>query len=81
MNALVFSKMYYCFPVWSNTSNKDFLKLQSVQNIAARVITGVGEYDHVTHILSLASSWKCVKIQGRGYDIQMHERISSILFV
>ena len=28
INALVFSKLYYCSPVWSNTSKKNFSKLQ-----------------------------------------------------
>ena len=51
INALVFSKMYYCSSVWSNTSKKNISKLQSVQNFAARVITGFGKYDHVTPIL------------------------------
>ncbi len=41
INALVFSKMYYCSSVWSNTSKKNISKLQSVQNFAARVITGI----------------------------------------
>ena len=51
INALVFSKMYYCSSVWSNTSKKNISKLQSVQNFAARVITGIRKYDHVTPIL------------------------------
>ena len=51
INALVFSKMYYCSSVWPNTSKKNISKLQSVQNFAARVITGIRKYDHVTPIL------------------------------
>ena len=31
INALVFSKLYYCSPVWSNTSKKNISKLQKVQ--------------------------------------------------
>ena len=38
INALVFSKMYYCSSVWSNTSKKNISKLQSVQNFAAALL-------------------------------------------
>ena len=41
INALVFSKLLYCSTVWSNTSNKNISRLQSVQNFAARIITGI----------------------------------------
>ena len=40
INALVFSKLYYCSPVWSNTSKESISKLQKVQNFAGRIITG-----------------------------------------
>ena len=33
INALVFSKLLYCSTVWSNTSNKNISRLQSVQNL------------------------------------------------
>ena len=40
INALVCSKLYYnCSSIWSNTSNKNILKLQSVQNFAARIVS------------------------------------------
>ena len=39
INALVFSKLYYCSPVWSNTSKKNISKLHKVQNFACRIIT------------------------------------------
>ena len=47
INALVFSKLYYCFPFLSNT----FSKLQKVQNFAGRIITGKRKFDHITPIL------------------------------
>ena len=40
INALVLSKLLYCSTVWSNTLNKNICRLQSVQNFAARIITG-----------------------------------------
>ena len=51
INALVFSKLYYYSSVWSNTSNKNILKLQSVQNFAARIVSGARKYDHITPVL------------------------------
>ena len=39
INALVFSKLFSFSSVWSNTSNKNILKLQSVQNFAARIVS------------------------------------------
>ena len=52
INALVFSKLYYCSPVWSNTSKKNISKLQKVQNFACRIITGKRKFDHITPALS-----------------------------
>ena len=47
INALVFSRLYYCSFVWSNTS-KNIVKLQNVPNFAARIITDTRKYDHKT---------------------------------
>ena len=51
INALVFSKLYYCSSVWSNTSKKNISKLQKVQNFAGRIISGTRKYDHITPVL------------------------------
>ena len=51
INALVFSKLFYCSSVWSNTSGKNIAKLQLVQNFAARIITGTRKFDHITPTL------------------------------
>ena len=51
INALIFSRMYYCSSVWSNTAKKNINKLQSVQNFAARIVSGLRKYDHVTPVL------------------------------
>ena len=48
INALVFSKLFYCSNVWSNTSQANLDKLQSVQNFACRIVTGSRMSDHVT---------------------------------
>ena len=70
INALVFSKMYYCSSVWSNTSKKNISKLQSVQNFAARVITGIRKYDHVTPILQQLA-WLPVECMLKHRDAVM----------
>ena len=43
----VFSKLYYCSSVWSNTSASNTRKLQGVQNFAARIVSGTRKFDHV----------------------------------
>ena len=40
LNSLVFSKLFYCSSVWAGTTQKNILKLQSVQNFVARIVTG-----------------------------------------
>ena len=51
ISSLVFSKMFYCSSVWSNTSKNNIKKLQLIQNFACRIITGSQKYDHVTPLL------------------------------
>ena len=48
INALVFSKLYYCSTVWSSTTACNVQKLQLVQNFAARIISGTDTFEHVT---------------------------------
>ena len=38
LNSLVFSKLFYCSTVWSDTSQQNICKLQLLQNFAARII-------------------------------------------
>ena len=51
INSLVFSKLFYCSNVWSNTSQTNINKLQAVQNFACRSVSGTRKFDHVTSIL------------------------------
>ena len=51
INSLVFSKLYYCSSIWSNTSPSNISKLQGVQNFAARIGSGTRKFDHVTPAL------------------------------
>ena len=51
IHALVYSRLFYCSPVWSSTSKKNVSKLQSVQNFAARVVTGSRKFEHITPVL------------------------------
>lgn len=73
INALVFSKLYYSSSVRSNTSNKNISKLQSVQNFAARIVTGTRKklnWLPVSYMLSLRDgvlAFKCVKGLAPGY--------------
>ena len=51
IDAFVSSKLYYCSPLWSNTSKKNISKLPKVQNFACRIITGKRKFDHITPVL------------------------------
>ena len=64
INDLVFSKLYYCYSVWSNTTDKNICKLQSIQNYAARIIYGRRKYDHVTPILR---ELRCIPVKSQLY--------------
>ena len=48
INALVFSRFYYCSSVSSNTSKNNIVKLWNVQNFDARIITYTRKFDHIT---------------------------------
>ena len=50
INSLVFSTLYYCSSVWSNTSASNNRK-QGVQNFAARIVSGTRKFDHVSPAL------------------------------
>ena len=62
INSLVFSKLFYCFSVWSNAADTNLLKLQAVQNFAARIICGSRKFDHVTPLLK-EMHWLTIKSQ------------------
>ena len=51
IEALVFSKLYYCSSLWSNTSCSNISRLQGVQDFAARVLSNRGKFDHITPTL------------------------------
>ena len=51
INSLVFSGLYYCSNVWSNTSRFNIKKLQLIQKFACRIVCGIRKFDHVTPAL------------------------------
>ena len=51
INALVFSKLFYCSSVWSNTTQANLNKLQAVKNFACRILCGAKKFDHITPLL------------------------------
>ena len=51
IKSLVFSKIFYCSSVWSNTSATNINKLQAIQNFAARIVTNSRKFNHITPIL------------------------------
>ena len=51
IKGLVFSKMFYCSSVWSNTSATNISKLQAIQNFAAHIVSGSRKFDPIIPIL------------------------------
>ena len=69
INALVFSKLFYCSSVWSNAATTHLLKLQAVQNFAARIVSNTRKsFDHVTPVLK-ELRWLPVKSQLYYRDV------------
>ena len=64
INAFVFSKLFYCSTVWSNTSKSNVSKLQRVQNFAARIILGLRKFDHISQGIK---SLKWLPVKDRFY--------------
>ena len=93
INTFVFSKLFYCSTVWSNTSKKNIKKLQLVQNFACRVVLGLRKYDHISEGLKLlkwlsvndklllnvsAMVHKCVNDRAPSYFRKKFTRRSSV---
>ena len=57
INALVFSKLFYCFSVWSNTTQSNLDKLQAVQNIAGHILSSDNNFTFVLPLWFL-SAWR-----------------------
>ena len=51
VNFLVFSKLFYCSSVWSNTTESNLDKVQKVQNFTCRIISVLKKFDHITPVL------------------------------
>ena len=60
IDTLIFSKINYCLSVWSNTSQGSIDKIQLIQNYAARIISGVKKFDHISPTIS-ALGWLPIK--------------------
>ena len=52
--------MLNCSTVWFLTSTQNINKLQSIQNLASKVVTNSREFDHVTPLLGKLN-WLPVK--------------------
>ena len=51
ISLIFFCKMLYCSTVWSNTSTQNINKLQSIQNLASKIVTNSRKSEHVTPLL------------------------------
>jgi len=76
--SLVFTKLYYCSSVRSNTSTSNIRELQRVQNFAARIVSGTRKFDHVTPALKNLRRIPPVS-KRRHLGIQIYDRSSTKL--
>ena len=51
VHSLVFSKLFYCLPMWSSTTKNNMARHQKVQNFAAWIVTGARKYEPITPML------------------------------
>ena len=51
IHAFVASRLDYCNSLLAGIPETSLAKLQRVQNIAARILTGTRKYDHMTPVL------------------------------
>ena len=51
MSSFVFSKLFYCSTVLSNTSKHNVNKLQLVQNFATHVALDLKKFDHISQAI------------------------------
>ena len=79
INSFVFSRLFYCSSVWSNTSATNIHKLQLVQNFAARIILGLRKYDHISAGLR-SLQWLNIKQRLMVNDVvMMHKCLKGLL--
>ena len=93
INNFVFSKLFYCFSVWGNTSKRNLHKLQLVQNFAAKVVLGLRKFDHISqgrrslgwlHVIEkvlfndLVLAFKCVNGLAPDYLVKYFVKRSAV---
>ena len=82
IHAFIFSTLDYCNILYYNLPKKSLLKLQKVQNYAARILTNTRRFEHITPILRelhwlpitdrikfkiLVTTYKCINGQSPKY--------------
>jgi hypothetical protein len=78
LNSLVFSKLFYCSTIWAGTSKQNIDKLQLLQNFAARILTNVRKYDHISPALEQLG-WLSIKNQLNLRDLCQIYKIQNSL--
>ena len=62
IHALISTRLYYCNSVLYNLPKSSILRLQRIQNQAARILTRTPRRDHITEVLI---DLHCLKIKER----------------
>ena len=68
MEALVFSHVRYCLPVWGSCSAAQRCHVQKAINFGARIVSGLGRCDHVSKTLRKLG-WRTVEEMTVDSDI------------
>ena len=60
ISSIVFSKLFFCYAVWSGTYKQNIHKLQLLQNFAVRILSDTRKYDHIIPVLK-ALGWLTIR--------------------
>ena len=76
MNAFVFSKLFYCSTVWSNTCKTNVKILQLIQNFDGRIFLCLRKYEHISEGLK---SLRCLPIADKlllNVSVMVHKSLN-----
>jgi hypothetical protein len=79
IHAFVSGRLDYCNSLLAGVASDLIRQLQSVQNAAARLVTGLLKFDHITQALRAARP-EAYRLQGDTFRFQVPARTRPIIF-
>ena len=61
LQAFVHWRLDYCNSILTGAADVHFKRLQSVQNAAARLVSGARRHDHITPVLTQSTGFQCAR--------------------